>query len=220
MRASAAEKKLSCATAWAGSAGATAGGRADGAIDGAATFRSVIISNLRKVQRLHVCSLRAEGALRAVAYAFPARRSGRQFRIVAAVADPYRGFMVLSLSLEPPQLVKATIAGVITSQEQADLVAFIRSAASNAGSACVLLCLESFAGWNPDSRFDSHDLWLRDDEGVTKVAIVGPPEWKAAVLTLLAQPVRRVPIAYFASELAARAWLGLDANPPDDFVSA
>jgi hypothetical protein len=143
----------------------------------------------------------------------------RQIRIVAAATVPYRGRMVLRLGLEPPNLVIATIAGIVTSQEQAELVAFIRSAISITGSVRVLLCLDSFAGWHPNARLDRDDLWLHDDEGVSRIAIVGPQGWKATVLTLLAQPVRRVPIAYFITEPAARTWLGLDAKPLGDLIS-
>ena len=143
----------------------------------------------------------------------------RQIRIAAAATDPYRGRMVLRLGLEPPNLVVATIAGIVTLREQAELVTFARSAISMTGSVRVLLCLESFAGWHPDARFDREDLWLHDDEGVSKIAIVGPAEWKPAVLTMLAQPIRRVPIAYFAGEAAARTWLELDARPPGHLVS-
>jgi hypothetical protein len=170
------------------------------------------------MERVHVCSPRAYGATRAAAYAFPAVRR-RQIRIAAAATDPYRGRMVLRQGLEPPNLVIATIAGIVTSREQADLVAFIRTAISITGSVRVLLCLESFAGWHPDARFDREDLWLHDDEGVSKIAIVGPPQWKPTVLTLLAQPIRRVPIAYFAAESTARTWLELDAKPRGNLVS-
>jgi hypothetical protein len=127
--------------------------------------------------------------------------------------------MVFRVGLEPPNLVTATIAGIVTLREQGELVTFIRSAISITGSVRVLLCLESFAGWHPDARFDRDDLWLHDDEGVSRIAIVGPAAWKATVLTLLAQPIRRVPIAYFVTEPAARAWLGLDAGPPRTLVS-
>ena len=43
--------------------------------------------------------------------------------------------------------------------------------------------------------------------GISKIGIFGDLEWKPAMLTLMAQPVRRVPIAYFATETAARRWL-------------
>jgi hypothetical protein len=144
----------------------------------------------------------------------------RQIRIVAAATVPYRGGMVLRLGLEPPNLVMATIAGIVTLQEQAELVAFVRSAIAVTGSVRVLLCLESFAGWHPDAHLDSDDLWLRDDEGVSKIAIVGPQGWKATVMTLLAQPIRRVPIAYFVMESAARSWLELHAERSGTPVSA
>jgi hypothetical protein len=68
--------------------------------------------------------------------------------------------VVLSRHFEPPDLVTATLGGVVTTEDQIELV-----------------------------------------------GIFGDPEWKPAMLTLMAQPVRRVPIAYFATEAAARRWL-------------
>jgi hypothetical protein len=50
-------------------------------------------------------------------------------------------------------------------------------------------------------------MWLRDNEGVSRMAIVGEAGWRVAVLTTIAQPVRRVPIDYFTTEEAARRWL-------------
>ena len=117
--------------------------------------------------------------------------------------------MVLARHFEPPDLVTATLGGVVTSVDQFELVSFVRTAIATAGSVRVLLHLDGFAGWKPDARFDRHSLWLRDDEGVTKIGIFGDPEWKPAVLTLMAQPLRKVPIAYFATEAAARHWLHL-----------
>jgi hypothetical protein len=115
--------------------------------------------------------------------------------------------MVLTRRFEPPDLVTATLGGVVTGDDQAEIVRFVRTAIATAGSVRVLLHLDQFAGWKPDAHFDRHSLWLHDDEGVSKIGIFGDPEWKPAVLTLMAQPLRRVPIAYFATEAAARRWL-------------
>jgi hypothetical protein len=115
--------------------------------------------------------------------------------------------MVLSRRFELPDMVSVTLAGVVTSGDQAELVSFVRATIQLTGSVTVLLRLERFAGWNPDPRYDPEALWLRDDEGVSRMAIVGDPTWKVGVLTLVAQPLRRVPIAYFASEDSARRWL-------------
>ena len=135
-------------------------------------------------------------------------RMERRIRIGATPRLSYRyPWMVLTRRFEPPDLVTATLGGVVTADDQVELVSFVRTAIATAGSVRVLLHLDGFAGWKPDARFDRHSLWLHDDEGVSKIGIFGDPEWKTAVLTLMAQPLRRVPIAYFATEVAARRWL-------------
>jgi hypothetical protein len=115
--------------------------------------------------------------------------------------------MVLTRCFEPPDFVEASLAGLVTPEDQRDLVAFARAAIRTAGSVRVLITLIEFAGWRADAAFDSDALWLRDDEGVSRIAVVGDPAWKATVLTVLAQPIRQVPIAYFSSEDDARRWL-------------
>ena len=115
--------------------------------------------------------------------------------------------MVLVRRFEPPDLVTATLRGVVTGEDQAELVSFVRAAIATAGSVRVLLHLDQFSGWRPGAPLECHSLWLRDDEGVSGIGIFGDLEWKTAVLTLMAQPLRRVPIGYFATEAAARRWL-------------
>jgi hypothetical protein len=115
--------------------------------------------------------------------------------------------MVVTRCFEPPDIVEASLAGLVTPDDQRDLVAFARAAIRTAGSVRVLLTLVNFAGWRPDAGFNRDALWLRDDEGVARIAVVGDPAWKATVLTVLAQPIRQVPIRYFTSEEDARGWL-------------
>jgi stage II sporulation SpoAA-like protein len=115
--------------------------------------------------------------------------------------------MVISRRFEPPDLVIATLRGVVTPQEQADLIDWIRASIRRVGTARLLVLLEAFGGWHPGESFDRAS-WLDDDEGVTRIAIVGREEWKAGIMTFIAQPLRRVPIEYFETEAAARAWLG------------
>ena len=115
--------------------------------------------------------------------------------------------MVLTRCFEPPDLVEVALAGVITAADQRELVAFTRAAIRTAGHVRVLVTLLGFAGWKADTLSDRDAQWLRDDEGVARMAIVGDPVWKAMVLTMVAQPVRQVPIAYFDNEADARAWL-------------
>lgn len=117
--------------------------------------------------------------------------------------------VVLSTVIEPPDVLVATVTGTLTMGDQVRIVEWIRTSIRDGGSVRVLLRLDRFAGWGPaDEVIDHAALWLRDDEPVQKMAIVGEGRWKHQVLTMAAQPVRGIPIDYFETETAARAWLG------------
>ena len=119
--------------------------------------------------------------------------------------------MVLNKALDPSGLVETTLTGVVTASDQVECVRFVRAAIATVGSVRVLIRLRGYIGWHHDPRLDADMLWLRDDEAVTRMAIVGAPEWRIPVLTMIAQPLRQIPIVYFNSEAAARRWLEQDA---------
>jgi hypothetical protein len=112
--------------------------------------------------------------------------------------------MVIGKRFEPPDLVGATLSGVITAEDQANLVDWVRTAVRHLGNVRLLIVLDDFVSWIPDP---SSGLWLADDEGVTQIAIVGRDEWRGTVLTVIAQPIRRLPIRYFETDTDAREWL-------------
>ena len=114
--------------------------------------------------------------------------------------------MVLREVLEKPDVLVVTLSGVVTSRDQAQVVAGVRKAIREAGPLRLLILLEDFAGWHL-AAFNDRSLWLRDDEGVTRIAIVGEPERRMDVLTAIAQPLRLIPIQYFDTLAAARQWL-------------
>jgi hypothetical protein len=115
--------------------------------------------------------------------------------------------MVLSRVFEPPDLLIVTLAGVVTPRDQVDVDEWVRESIRTVGTVRLLVLLEWFAGWRPDGAHDAAALWVRDGEGVSRIAIVGSTKWKAHVLTAMAQPVRCVALSYFDSEPAARLWL-------------
>jgi SpoIIAA-like len=116
--------------------------------------------------------------------------------------------MSMSAAFEPPDLVVATLGGVVTSGDQTRLVSSVQQWIRDTGSVRMLVRLDAFAGWNPGAERDTVTPWLSDDEGISKMAIVGDVAWKIPVLTLITQPLRRMPIEYFETELVARRWLG------------
>jgi hypothetical protein len=122
--------------------------------------------------------------------------------------------MVLSRRFEPPDLVEVVLVGIITGNDQRELVTFARAAIRTAGTVRVLVRLVGFGGWQPGETGNRDAVWLRDDEGVARMAIVGDPGWKTLVLTMLAQPVRQIPISYFDNEEDARTWLQTPQRVP------
>jgi hypothetical protein len=114
--------------------------------------------------------------------------------------------MVLREVFETPDLLVVTLSGVVTSRDQASVVARVREAIREVGPIRLLFLLEDFSGWHP-AAFNDRSLWLRDDEGVTRIAIVGEAARRMDVLTALAQPLRLIPIQYFDNQTAARQWL-------------
>ena len=115
--------------------------------------------------------------------------------------------MVLSRSCSPHGLVAARIAGPITHADQRELVRFVTSAIARFGRVNVLIWLERYTGPDHEGRFDPDSLWSGGDaEAIAKVAIVGEPAWKTISPT--AGRRRRLPIKYFATEQAARCWIG------------
>lgn len=117
--------------------------------------------------------------------------------------------MVVSTVFESPDLLTATVSGALTGADQARLVESIRDWIGRRGAIRALLLLDQFTGWFPNvGAVDDAAMWLRDDERVVRIAIVGEAKWKRQVLTTAAQPLRGIPIEYFETEADARTWLG------------
>jgi hypothetical protein len=119
--------------------------------------------------------------------------------------------VVLSRTFEPPDLLVASVTGQVTARDQATVVEWIRLMLRTVGEVRLLVVLHDFQGWKQEASFANPTLWLHDHERVSKIAIVGCPEWRPTLLTFTAQPLRRIPIDYFETEAAARRWLGVAA---------
>jgi hypothetical protein len=125
--------------------------------------------------------------------------------------------MVMGRRYEPPDLAVVTLAGIITSRDQTELLEWVRALLRRVRSVRVLIHLEAFAGWRLDDPASGGAAWLNDDEGVLKIAFVGRLEWRPSVFSVIAQPVRALPIRYFETDAMARRWLGgstLDSSTP------
>lgn len=125
--------------------------------------------------------------------------------------------MVLSRLLEPPDLVVATVRDYVTSEDQQEVVSFVRSSIASVGSIRLLIHFEQFAGWVLNG--DRERLWLCDDEAVSRIAVVIARNSRHAVETVTARALRRLPIAFFETDAAARRWLEIPAAHPASATS-
>ena len=116
--------------------------------------------------------------------------------------------MVSTHAFEHPDLLVVTLSGLITANDQAMVIGWVRDALRDCGEVRLLVLLDSFEGWKAESSFDDASLWLQDHDRVTRMAIVGDDAWRRPTLTFIAQPVRRTLIEYFTAEADARRWLG------------
>jgi hypothetical protein len=121
--------------------------------------------------------------------------------------------MLLTTEFEPPDVLVATLGGLVRLHDQAALVESVRAWIRRVGPIRLMVRLHEFAGWGASGCVDDDRLWFRDDEGISRIAVVGEPAWAPTVLTLTAQPLRRIPIEYFDDEAAARLWLESGAAP-------
>jgi hypothetical protein len=116
--------------------------------------------------------------------------------------------MVLRRTFEPPDLLIVDLAGVVKPRDQTAVVDWVRDMLRVVRRVRLLVVLHRFAGWELDPAFADPSLWLQDYDEVSKLAIVGEPEWRQMVLTFVVQPLRRTAIEYFDTEAVARRWLG------------
>ena len=114
--------------------------------------------------------------------------------------------VVISSSCSPSGLIAVTVAGAVKSADQRALVGLVHAAIARFGTVRVLIRVRRYAGPHHDWRFDPDGLCdAVDDEGISRIAVVGEPAWKTVAPARKRRP--RVSIEYFATEQAARRWL-------------
>ena len=85
------------------------------------------------------------------------------------------------------------------------------------GKIRILILTKDFEGWERgDDWSKGNDLaFLKNDQLIEKMAIVGETEWEALSLIFVGKGFRKFPIEYFslADEAKAREWLGETPDP-------
>lgn len=108
---------------------------------------------------------------------------------------------------EEGNLVHLEVRGQMSTADQATLVYFITKAVERHGAIRLLVTLADFTGWEHAHDWDDAGMRIPDDKAVRKAAFVGEPRWKDDVFAFVAKPFRTIPMEFFPTESAARAWL-------------
>ena len=123
--------------------------------------------------------------------------------------------MPIRLSHEDSDIYRVDIRGTLRSGELADCQRALAAAMNGAGTVRLLVVLEQFAGW--EGRDDWRDLTFYATRGdaITRIAIVGPEEWRSHLLLFAAADLRKGAVEFFPeNDLAnARAWLAGEPVP-------
>jgi SpoIIAA-like len=108
---------------------------------------------------------------------------------------------------EHGNLAHLEVRGQMSTADQASLVYFITKAVQRHGQIRLLVTLADFAGWEKADDWDDAGMRISEDRAVLKAAFVGDPRWRDDVFAFVAKPFRSIPMEYFPTETAARAWL-------------
>ena len=120
----------------------------------------------------------------------------------------------MPIKMEPPA-GKIGVARVSGKMVKADLDAFQQAslpAMQEKGDARVLILLEDFEGWEAGSGWADTQFIETNDKYLSKMAIVGPEEWRDQALMFTLASMRPVDIRFFLpdEEAVARVWLDED----------
>ena len=123
--------------------------------------------------------------------------------------------MPIRLSHEESDIYRVEICGTLRSGELADCQRALAAGMSSTGTVRLLVVVEQFAGW--EGRDDWRDLTFYATRGdaITRIAIVGPEEWRSHLLLFAGADLRKGPVEFFPENgLAnARAWLAGELVP-------
>jgi hypothetical protein len=116
--------------------------------------------------------------------------------------------MPVEVRQEGRRLLVGVIRGVLRKSEQD---AFQKAAADlirRETTISSLIVLDGFEGWERGADWGDVTFKETHDEGLEKIAIVGPSEHEDEMMMFFVAPLRAGRVRYFSSESEARAWLG------------
>jgi hypothetical protein len=77
------------------------------------------------------------------------------------------------------------------------------------GPVKLLFVLDGFEGWEPHANWNDLTFYVKHDDLIERIAIVGDERWRSEALMFAGADLRKAPVEFFTGDTvdAARAWL-------------
>jgi hypothetical protein len=117
--------------------------------------------------------------------------------------------MAVKWEHESTDLLVARISGKLIKSEMAEFQAAVEPIVQASGNMQLLVILEGFEGWEAGKGWEDTGFTDKNDEYLSRFAIVGDEKWRDEMLMFSLAGLRPVEIEYFPTgdEALARAWL-------------
>jgi hypothetical protein len=116
--------------------------------------------------------------------------------------------MAVEWKTEANNLMVLTVSGELGIGEMAQVEQETAPVLGGGESWRILVVLQDFAGWSKEKGWESTTMADATDEHVSRMALVGPLEWRDQVEMFTLKGMRPLEIEYFTDESLARDWLG------------
>ena len=115
--------------------------------------------------------------------------------------------MPIQWEQESSDLLVVHISGKILFSEFSNCQLAMEPILQAQGKMNYLVILQDFAGWDEDDGWNDMSFIEKNDQYLSRFAIVGNEEWKDEALVFMMAGLRPVDIRYFTSIDEARQWL-------------
>lgn len=121
--------------------------------------------------------------------------------------------MDVSIEREQPRVISVRLAGRLESSAWRAALSEVAGHLTPDQQSAILIDAQQFEGFGP-GNWD--DMWfqMKHDRDISRMAIVGPPQWEERVLMFAGQGLRAVDIRYFRPEQREQAlkWASMGEN--------
>ena len=121
--------------------------------------------------------------------------------------------MPIQLHHENDRTYRMDVSGRLGRDEYALAEAEMSAAIKQLGSIKLLCVMHDFNGWESHPGWSDLSFYSNNGDAITRIAIVGPEQWRDEAMLFAAAGLRKAPVQFFPeSNLAdARTWLSADS---------